>query len=156
MKSPIKGVIIKELTAQYDERGWLVELFRSDELPTINKPVMAYLSLSKPGIARGPHEHIKQSDLFCFLGFSTFRIYLWDNRKKSPSFKKKFTFVCVQNKLTLVIVPPGVVHAYKNIGKTEGLVLNAPNRLYKGRHRARNRDEIRHEENPNSPFKLVD
>ncbi len=156
MKSPINGVVIKELTSRTDKRGWLVELFRSDELSAINKPVMAYLSSTKPGISRGPHEHKKQSDLFCFLGFSPFRIYLWDNRKKSPSFNRKFSFVCAKNRPTLVIVPPGVVHAYKNIGKTKGLVFNAPNRLYKGRNRAQVCDEIRHEDNPGSPFKLFD
>jgi dTDP-4-dehydrorhamnose 3,5-epimerase len=156
MKSPIKGVIIKELTVQNDERGWLVELFRTDELSAVNEPLMAYLSSTKPGIARGPHEHRKQSDLFCFLGFSPFRVYLWDNRKKSPSFKKKFIFECAQNKPTLVIVPPGVVHAYKNIGSIDGLVFNAPNRLYKGRNRAHKVDEIRHEDQPDSLFKLDD
>jgi len=154
MKSPIKGVIIKELTARRDKRGWLAELFRSDELSATSQPVMAYLSSTKPGVARGPHEHRKQSDLFCFLGISTFRIYLWDNRKKSPTYKRKFICNCAKNKPIMVIVPPGVVHAYKNIGKTDGLVLNAPNRLYRGRYRAQKPDEIRHEENPDSPFKL--
>lgn len=156
MKSPIKGVIIKELPVLKDERGWLVELFRSDELTKPNQPLMAYLSSSKPGVARGPHEHKKQSDLFCFLGFSTFRIYLWDNRKKSPTFEQKFTFDCAQLKPTVLIVPPGVVHAYKNTGTTYGLVINAPNRLYKGRKRAHPVDEIRHEDDPQSPFKIKD
>ena len=156
MKSPIKGVIIKELRTQADERGWLIELFRTDELSKMNKPAMAYLSSTEPGIARGPHEHRKQSDLFCFLGFSPFRIYLWDNRKKSASYKKKFFFVCAKDKPTLVIVPPGVVHAYKNVGKTSGLVFNAPNRLYKGRNRTQKVDEIRHEDQSDSPFKLND
>ncbi len=156
MKSPIKGVIIKELTVQKDERGWLVELFRNDELSKVNQPLMVYLSSTKPGVARGPHEHKKQSDLFCFMGFSSFRVYLWDNRKKSATFKKKFTFECVELKPTLVIIPSGVVHAYKNTGSTYGLVFNAPNQLYKGRHRIQKADEIRHEENPDSPFKLDD
>jgi dTDP-4-dehydrorhamnose 3,5-epimerase len=117
---------------------------------------MAYLSSTKPGVARGPHEHKKQSDLFCFLGFTTFKVYLWDNRTKSPTFRKKFIFVCPKNKPTFVIVPPGVIHAYKNIGKIEGLVFNSPNRLYKGRRRTQKVDEIRHEDQLDSPFKLDD
>lgn len=156
MKSRIEGVIIKELNANNDERGWLVEMFRFDELSKKNQPVMAYLSSTKPGVARGPHEHKKQSDLFCFLGFSTFRVYLWDNRKKSQTFKMKFTFECAKERPTLVIVPPGVVHAYKNIGSIDGLVFNAPNHLYKGKHRTQKVDEIRHEENSKTPFKLND
>lgn len=156
MKCPIKGVLIKELTVHKDERGWLLEIFRNDELAKLNQPVMAYLSSTKPGIVRGPHEHKKQADLFCFLGFSTFRIYLWDNRKKSSSYKKKFTIDTTQLKPMLISVPPGVVHAYKNTGPTYGLVFNAPNRLYKGKKRALAVDEIRHEDDPKSPFKLKD
>ncbi len=156
MNSPIEGVIIRELSAHDDERGWLVEMFRGDELSKKNLPVMAYLSSTKPGVARGPHEHKKQSDLFCFLGFSTFYVYLWDNRKKSSSYKEKFTFKCAKDRATLVLVPPGVVHAYKNIGSHDGLVFNAPNQLYKGKHRTQKIDEIRHEEIPNTPFKLND
>ena len=156
MKSPIKGVVIKKLAVHRDPRGWLAELFREDELSKVNHPKMAYLSSTKVSASRGPHEHKKQSDLFYFLGTSTFRIYLWDNRKKSSSFKRKFKFECAKNKPALVIIPPGVVHAYKNIGTSDGWVFNAPNRLFKGSHRTQPIDEIRHEENPDSPFKLDD
>ncbi|MGH8014967.1 MAG: dTDP-4-dehydrorhamnose 3,5-epimerase family protein [Candidatus Zixiibacteriota bacterium] len=152
----MKGVIIRELDVHLDSRGWLMELFRKDELARSNYPAMAYLSSTKPGVARGPHEHKKQTDLFCFLGLSQFKIFLWDNRRKSLTFKKKFIAECEKGRPTLVIVPPGVVHAYKNTGKSSGLVFNAPNRLFKGVKRRQPVDEIRHEENPNSPFKLND
>lgn len=45
-----------------------------------------------------------------------------------------------------LIVPPGVVHAYRNLSRTEqGLVLNYPDRLYAGTGRRDPVDEIRHE-----------
>jgi len=156
MKCPIDGVIIKDLKVHRDSRGWLSELFRRDELDQNHFPMMAYLSTTKPGVARGPHEHKSQTDLFCFLGLSEFQMFLWDNRKKFRSFKKTYQFKCRKSRPTLVIVPPGVVHAYKNIGKTDGLVFNAPNRLFKGRGRSKPVDEIRHEDDPESPFKLTD
>jgi dTDP-4-dehydrorhamnose 3,5-epimerase len=131
-----------------------MELFRTDELSHKNHPAMSYISITKPGTSRGPHEHRRQTDLFCFLGFSDFRVYLWDNRKQSPSFGKRFTFDCRTDHPMLVIVPPGVVHAYRNMGRSDGLVINSPNRLYRGRKRTREADEIRHEQNPDSPFKL--
>lgn len=154
MKCPINGVEIKKLTRYADSRGWLMELFREDELPKANHPLMSYISMTKPGQTRGPHEHKKQSDLFCFIGESKFLMHIWDNRKKSSTFKKKFSLECDKEKPVLVIVPPGVVHAYKNIGKSNGFVFNAPNRLYKGKKRAKPVDEIRHEDDANSPFKL--
>jgi dTDP-4-dehydrorhamnose 3,5-epimerase len=51
-------------------------------------------------------------------------------------------------------VPPGVVHAYKNIGSEPGLVFNCPNRLYKGPGRKDPVDEIRHEADKDTPFRL--
>ena len=53
-----------------------------------------------------------------------------------------------------VIIPPGVVHAYRNVGSEPGLVFNAANKLYRGEGKKEEIDEIRHEHDPHSPFKL--
>jgi dTDP-4-dehydrorhamnose 3,5-epimerase len=53
-----------------------------------------------------------------------------------------------------VIVPPGVVHAYKNTGGVAGWVFNAPNRLYAGPGKREPVDEIRHEDQAGSPYRL--
>lgn len=151
---PIDGVILKDLKTFNDSRGWLVELFRNDELSPGDRPVMAYTSLTNPGIARGPHEHVHQSDLFCFIGPSTFRLYMWDNRKTSPSYMKRQTVDVGEKSPKSVIIPPGVVHAYRNIGSEAGIVYNFANRLYAGDGKKEPVDEIRHEQDPNTIFKL--
>jgi len=115
---------------------------------------MAYASLTKPGTQRGPHEHEGQTDYFCFFGPSDFRIVLWDNRPSSSTYGNKVSELVGQDRPAVVIVPPGVVHTYKNVGKVEGLVVNCPNRLYAGKDRKEKVDEIRHEENGDSPFRL--
>ena len=117
---------------------------------------MSYVSMTKPGVARGPHEHKDQADLFCFLGPSTFRLYLWDNRTDSPTFGKSFAIDVGEERHALVVVPAGVVHAYKNVGSVDGLVFNAPNQLYAGEDRKESVDEIRHEDDPASRFKIDD
>jgi dTDP-4-dehydrorhamnose 3,5-epimerase len=117
-------------------------------------PAMAYLSMTKPGVARGPHEHAGQTDYFCFLGPSNFKIYLWDARADSPTCGVKQFFFAGLDSPKLVIVPPGVVHAYKNVGIEHGLVFNAPDKLYAGEGRLSPVDEIRHEDREGSPFGL--
>lgn len=107
--------------------------------------------MTKPGIARGPHEHVEQTDFFCFFG--NFRLYLWDNRKESPTYGKR-TVLDTDGKTYTAIVPPGVVHAYKNNGKSDGLVINLPDRLFRGKAKAQPVDEVRHEDDPGSPFRL--
>jgi dTDP-4-dehydrorhamnose 3,5-epimerase len=150
----IDGVIVRELKKHGDARGWLMELFRGDEVQEEYMPVMGYISVTNAGIARGPHEHADQADYFCFLGPSNFRIYLWDNRKDSATYMSRQVLVAGEDAPMAVIVPAGVVHAYKNIGSKEGLVVNCANRLYAGHGRKATVDEIRHEQDPGTIFRL--
>lgn len=150
----IDGMIWKPLRKFNDERGWLCELFRTDELPAEYRPEMAYFSETAPGVARGPHEHRDQADCFCFLGPGTFTLHLWDNRPESPTFGVVQTATVGRDAPTLVVIPPGVVHAYRNVSREAGVVINCPNRLYKGEGRRDPIDEIRHEDDPHSPFVL--
>lgn len=139
----LPGVILRPLKRFTDARGWLTELFRDDELPEGFEPTMGYLSVTHPGVARGPHEHREQSDGFAFISGS-FEITLWENRPGREHIKE---VLCAgeENPLFL-IVPPGVVHAYRNIGETDAFVLNFPDRLYAGWGKKEPVDEIRHED----------
>jgi dTDP-4-dehydrorhamnose 3,5-epimerase len=150
----VHDVIVRQLPRHDDARGWLTELFRCDELPAQFLPVKAYISSTRPGITRGPHEHVDQADLFCFLGPSNFKVRMWDNRSDSPTYRKVSTLVAGENDPQLVIIPKGVVHAYQNIGDKDGIVINCPNRLYKGDRRGEEIDEIRHEDNPDTIFRM--
>lgn len=153
-KGAIHDVIVRPLSKFIDERGWLAELFREDEIDKGLMPVMAYISMTQPGIARGPHEHLDQTDWFCFIGPSNFKVYLWDTRKDSPSCGIRQVIFAGLDSPRTVIVPPGVIHAYRNIGTENGIVFNAPNRLYAGESKKSPVDEIRHEDISGSPFQL--
>ncbi len=150
----IEGVLIKELKKHTDARGWLIETYRDDEIDSQYTPVMSYISMTNSQIARGPHEHIFQTDLFGFIGPSTFKIYLWDNRKDSPTYLHKMIITAGEDDPKSILVPPGVVHAYKNIGNKLGMVTNYPNRLFMGAEKKEKVDEIRHENDENTIFKL--
>lgn len=151
---PIDGIVWKPLKRFHDARGWLCELFRHDELPREFHPVMCYISATEPGVARGPHEHVDQADYFCFLGPSNFKVYMWDNRPKSKTYRNLETRIVGADNPAALIVPVGVVHAYKNVGRESGIVFNAPNRLYKGEGKKEPVDEIRHEDLKDSPYHL--
>ncbi|MBI2619504.1 MAG: dTDP-4-dehydrorhamnose 3,5-epimerase family protein [Ignavibacteriales bacterium] len=153
---PIDGVVLKELKVHTDRRGWLSELFRSDNVKPEFFPVMGYVSATRPGVARGPHEHRMQADFFCFVGPSMFRVVCWDSRKNSPTCGNKIVTEGGEDRPISLLVPPGVVHAYTNIGSTEGWVMNFPNALYGGKGRAEEVDEIRHEDDPETVFRMDD
>ena len=148
----IEGVIIKKLEKFTDERGWLSEIFRNDEMKY--QPVMAYVSVTKPGVVRGPHEHKLQSDFFVFPGPGIFKLYLWDNRQGSELFRQEEILEVGESNPVAVLVPPGVVHGYKCVSTEPAYSINFPDKLYKGENKKEEVDEIRWEKDSNSPFKI--
>lgn len=153
VEQPIPDVVVYPLKIFVDERGWLAELFRHDQI--LNKeflPAMSYISFTKPGVTRGPHQHKHQADLFCFVGPSDFKLRLWDNREESITYRSMMTLFAGADNALGVIIPKGIVHAYKNIGPENGMVINCPNRLYKGENYKDEIDEIRHEDDPDTIF----
>ena len=152
----IEGVVVRELRKFKDSRGWLAELFRHDELASEFYPAMAYISSTNPDVTRGPHEHVDQADLFCFIGPSNFKLRLWDNREASETFQSVMTVVVGEDNPASVLVPLGVVHAYQNVGNVAGIVINCPNRLYMGERKREPVDEIRHEDDPDTPYRIDD
>lgn len=153
-ESLMPGVYCRPLEIYQDQRGWLAEIFRQDELPQDQVPVMGYLSVTQPGMARGPHAHRQQTDLFCFPGPGEFRLTLWDQRPESSTYGRRQEFILGESCPGVVIVPPGVVHGYRNLSDRPGLVCNFANRLYRGAGRQEPVDEIRYEDDPDSPFRL--
>lgn len=150
----INDIIIKDLIKNNDSRGWLIELFRKDMIDENIFPDMSYISLTHSGIVRGPHEHLEQTDYFCFIGYSIFRLFLWDNREESDTYRNRMILDIDENSPKIVIVPPRIVHAYKNIGDGPGLVINLPNKLYAGWGKKEGVDEVRYENDSNSLFKI--
>lgn len=151
----IADVMVYPLKKYVDGRGWLAELFRHDELETEFHPAMAYISSTRPGVQRGPHEHVDQADLFCFIGPGNFMLRLWDNRKESPTYRNRMTMVVGEDDAKAVVVPKGVVHAYKNVSEDrDGIVINCPNQLYMGAGKKEPIDEIRHEDDPDTEYTM--
>ena len=152
----IAGVVVRDVKKYLDERGWLAELFRDDEVAEEYLPAMAYTSATLPGVQRGPHEHVDQADYFCFIGPSNFKVRMWDNRPASETYGCMMTVFAGEDAPRSVIIPKGVVHAYRNVGTAVGVVINLPNRLYAGRERREAVDEIRHEDDPDTVFRMDD
>jgi len=149
----IAEIEIKELILNKDDRGWLTEIFRDDEAE--HQPAMAYLSSTNPGVVRGPHEHKYQSDYFIFAGPGDFEVYLWDNREDSNTYGEALTIHAGATRPLSLIVPPGVVHGYKCVSEVPALSFNLPDKLYRGEKKSEEIDEIRWENDDNSPYKII-
>ena len=146
----IADVIAKELVRYSDARGWLTEIYRMDEVNHL--ATMAYISITHPRTARGPHEHRLQTDYFIFAGPGDFRVYLYDNRPESPTHGKSYSETFGQDRPTMMIIPPRIIHAYRCVSEVDSVVINLPDRLYAGAGKKETVDEIRHEDAAESPF----
>ena len=106
---------------------------------------------SHRNVIQGPHEHHDQTDGFIFFDGS-YELHLWENRPSEP---ENYEIIPVgKDNPVFVTVPPGVVHAYRNVGDADAFVINVPDRLYAGWGKKEPVDEIRYENDENSRFKL--
>lgn len=151
-QGPIQDVLVTPIRKFTDERGWLAELFRHDEVAPEFQPAMAYISVTLPGVLRGPHEHLDQADLFAWVGPGDFKVTLWDNRPESPTYLNRMEVVMGLNNPGTILVPKGIVHCYRCISAETGWVFNAPNQLFAGEGKKSPVDEIRHEVDPDNIF----
>ena len=151
---PIDGLLVREMSFYEDGRGSLAELFRIDELEDGMRPEMGYVSMTLPGVVRGPHAHHDQTDLFAFYGPGDYDVFVWDDRPESATYRHRQKHRVGQSRPAVVIIPPGIVHAYKNVSDVPAWTTNCPDRLYGGWQRKEPVDEIRHEEQADSPFEL--
>jgi dTDP-4-dehydrorhamnose 3,5-epimerase len=89
------------------------------------------------------------------MGPSNFKLRLWDNREQSETFNNVTTLIVGEDNPKSVLIPPGVVHAYQNVGPVDGIVFNCPNRLYMGVDKNEAIDEIRHEDDPQTIYRMA-
>ena len=124
----IQGVKTKSLRLIPDERGWLLEVLRSDESDLFTKFGQVYVSATYPGVVKAWHYHQHQVDNFaCVAGMV--KLVLIDTRPGSATTGavNEF-FVGVQNPV-LVQVPNLVYHGWKCISPDTALVGDEPQRL---------------------------
>lgn len=126
----IEGVENRTLQVNADERGHLVELFRTDWAVYDPEPAMSYYSLTYPGIIRAWHRHTRgQVDHFvCPLG--RIKVGIYDDREESPTQGEQQTFIIGEHNQQLIRIPGGCWHGFKAIGDKPALLVNFPTNLY--------------------------
>ncbi len=125
----ISGVKVKKLKMIPDERGMVMEIFRSDD-ELFEKFGQVYLSTVYPGIVKGWHFHKVQTDNFCIIKGMA-KVVLYDPRPDSPSRGEVQEFFMGEQNPVLIQVPPGVVHGVKGVGTGPAYMINCPTEPYR-------------------------
>ena len=127
-KNMIEGVKTKKLRVIPDERGWLMEILRSDD-ELFDKFGQVYVTTAYPGVVKAWHYHKKQTDNFtCIKGMM--KVALYDAREDSPTYKEVNEFFVGEKNPILISVPPGVYHGFKAIGTETAYFLSIPTLPY--------------------------
>ncbi len=127
-KDPIDGVQTKSLRLIPDERGFLMEMLRSD-WPEFMGFSQTYLTAAYPGVIKAWHFHKKQWDHFVGVGGMT-KVVLCDDRPESPTrgFINEFHLGFLNPQL--LKIPPLVYHGFTAEGGEKSLIVNFPTELY--------------------------
>ncbi len=124
----IEGVKTKQLKVIPDERGFLMEMLRSDDALFL-KFGQVYVSVAYPGVVKGWHYHKVQTDYFTIVK-GMMKVVLYDQRKDSPTFGELNEFFMGEQNPMLLVIPPLVVHGMKAVGTQAGYLVNCPTEPY--------------------------
>lgn len=124
----IDGVRVRALKQIHDERGYLMEMLRSD-WPEFDTFAQCYVTIAHPGVVKGWHYHKLQTDHFVVVQGKA-KIVLYDGREASPTKGAVNEFFSSEQTPQLIKIPPLVVHGFKAVGGGDAYVVNFPTRLY--------------------------
>ena len=130
MQRLIEGIELKQLKKNVDERGYLCEILRKD-WDIFKEFVMAYFSITFPGVVRAWHRHprTKQLDYMCILQ-GTGKIVVYDARDNSPTEGVINEFIIGEDNPKLIRIPGECWHGFKALGVKPALLLNIPTEMY--------------------------
>jgi dTDP-glucose 4,6-dehydratase len=124
----IEGVEFIQLRRQSTDQGAIAELYHERQTRPSDWPIVNYLIEAPPKATHGPHASSSEADYLAFVGPGDFQLSLWDSRISSSTHGNRIECVVGMSDPQAVVIPPGVVHSYKNIGEQAGCVLNAVKR----------------------------
>jgi dTDP-4-dehydrorhamnose 3,5-epimerase len=106
-----------------------MELLRSDDQEFFMQFGQVYMTTAYPGVVKAWHYHKRQTDNFAVV-HGMMKVVLYDNRADSPTHGEVNEFFMGMHNPVLLQIPPLVLHGFKCIGETEGIVINIPTALY--------------------------
>ena len=106
----MRGVVIYDLEIKSDERGWLSEVIKRDQLTSWSFGRF-YVTTAYPGVIRGNHYHHHMYEWFCVIK-GRGRLVLVDNETG----ERKELLLGEEAPVT-VRIPPGIAHGIENVGQ---------------------------------------
>jgi dTDP-4-dehydrorhamnose 3,5-epimerase len=128
-ESPIQGVIFRESNNMLTERCVIRECYRKD-WRLHDREIKHIIAVSSwPQQILGWHKHLIQTDhLFPLKG--SFKAVLFDDRDDSPSRGRVYVLQLSDLRPGVLVIPPGIWHAFQNLTAEPAILLNYFDREY--------------------------
>lgn len=128
----IEGVKIHPYPLWPDDRGYFLEVVRggqglASDFPLETLQVSA--ARNYPGIIKAFHYHLEQTDFWVPCA-GMLQVALVDMRSASPTFGRKNTLYVGELRPWQILIPPGVAHGYKVVGREPSMLVYVTNRTY--------------------------
>jgi len=128
----IDGVRIQRVEIWPDDRGYFLELHRiSRGLAAGFPPQTSQVSaaLNYPGTIKAFHHHVRQTD--CWTpAMGMLQVALVDIRPDSPTYGSRNTMYVGVLRPWQILIPPGVAHGYKVVGRDPSMLIYMTDRFY--------------------------
>jgi dTDP-4-dehydrorhamnose 3,5-epimerase len=128
----IEGSAVKELIVHADERGYVMEILRSDDA-IFEKFGQVYVTVCYPGVVKAWHAHKHQTDCFCCLAGMA-KVVLYDGREGSPTKGNIDVHTIGPLNPKVIVIPAEVFHGFTAVGPETALILNCPTEPYNRAH----------------------
>ena len=128
----IEGVRLQAIALWPDDRGYFLEVQRiglglAAHFPPATSQIAA--ALSYPATIKAFHYHLYQTD--CWTpAMGLFQVALVDLREGSSTYGERNTIYVGALRPWQVLIPPGVAHGYKVIGKDPAMLIYMTDRFY--------------------------
>jgi dTDP-4-dehydrorhamnose 3,5-epimerase len=121
MKS-IEGLHIIPLKKILNERGYLLEIQRNDDLHYRGFGQL-YLTCTLPGVVKAWYRHQKQLDQITLVR-GELAFVLYDGREDSPTYHNILEIILTDQEPVLIQTPPGIWHGFKALGNEPAQLLH--------------------------------
>lgn len=101
---------IKKLAVKKDDRGWLAEILRTEDVDG-KKFGQILITTAHPGKIKGGHYHLRKREWYCLIKGRG--LLILENRKSGERRELEID----DKNMVLVEIPKGVLHSIKNIGQ---------------------------------------
>ena len=113
----MKKIEILDLDKKSDERGWLIEVLGGELPEGCREFGQLHVSVAYPGKIRGNHYHTRKVEWFCIQAGKGLLVL-----KDRETGETREVLMGVNN-LKTIKIQPGTIHAIKNIGEDDMVLI---------------------------------